>query len=314
MRWPAARMRINNYEIPVEGLDQPILVRHNPRARRLTLRVSQTQREAVLTVPPKTRIEDAKAFLHSHLDWLREKLDTLPSAVPFADGMTIPLRGEDHLLCFLGSGRHGQVVWVRKDEARQNRPGPSRTNIQPSRSKRQLDLFGQPDTICKIAQRRPVYLPLTRERGPDVTAEPTWRAEPNGKAVVQTIYVSGDVHHAPRRLRDWLRHQAREDLVLRVSHHANRLGLRPSRITVRDQATRWGSCSSNGTLSFSWRLILAPPMVLDYVAAHEVAHLKELNHSIRFWTLVEKAMPEMNAARAWLKQHGTALHRYGVER
>ncbi len=90
------------------------------------------------------------------------------------------------------------------------------------------------------------------------------------------------------------------------------LNLAPKRIVVRDQSTRWGSCSSAGALSFSWRLILAPSFVLDYLAAHEVAHLAEMNHGPRFWKLVERAMPRHQEARAWLRQHGANLHRYGA--
>ncbi len=84
------------------------------------------------------------------------------------------------------------------------------------------------------------------------------------------------------------------------------------RISVRDQSSRWGSCSNTGVLSFSWRLILAPPYVLDYLAAHEVAHLVELNHSPRFWRLVERLYPNVERAKVWLDVHGTDLHRYGL--
>jgi predicted metal-dependent hydrolase len=79
---------------------------------------------------------------------------------------------------------------------------------------------------------------------------------------------------------------------------------------VRDTATRWGSCSSGRILSFSWRLIMAPPFVLDYVVAHEVAHLREMNHAPRFWRLVDSMVEHRERAQRWLAQHGTSLHRY----
>ena len=88
----------------------------------------------------------------------------------------------------------------------------------------------------------------------------------------------------------------------------------PARIFVRDQTTRWGSCSTTGALSFSWRLVLAPPFVLDYLAAHEVAHLGHMNHGPRFWGLVERTMPRHDEARSWLRKHGASLHRYGCGR
>lgn len=127
------------------------------------------------------------------------------------------------------------------------------------------------------------------------------------------ICVAGPREHAPRRLLDWLKREARKDLSARVTWHAGRLGLAPKRVSVRDQSSRWGSCSSAGSLSFSWRLILAPCLVLDYVAAHEVAHLKEMNHGPRFWQLVRRTMPRYEEARSWLRRHGGGLHRFGVD-
>jgi predicted metal-dependent hydrolase len=127
------------------------------------------------------------------------------------------------------------------------------------------------------------------------------------------LYVTGEEEHAPRRLLDWLKRQAHLDLKNRVGVHAKRLGLEPTRLYVRDQTTRWGSCSTSGALSFSWRLVLAPPFVLDYLAAHEVAHLGHMNHGPRFWALVERTMPRHEEARSWLRKHGSSLHRYGAE-
>lgn len=125
------------------------------------------------------------------------------------------------------------------------------------------------------------------------------------------LRVAGRIEHAERRLKDFMFEEARRDLDVAVSVHAKRLGLRPRRIAVRDQTSRWGSCSTTGVLSFSWRLIMAPPRILDYVAAHEVAHLAEMNHGPRFWALVRQTMPEMDEAKRWLVKHGTELHRYG---
>ena len=83
------------------------------------------------------------------------------------------------------------------------------------------------------------------------------------------------------------------------------------KINIRDQKSRWGSCSTDGVLNYSWRLVLAPPYVLDYVAAHEVAHLREMNHSTRFWRLVLSHCPGSRSAKTWLKLHGTRLHALG---
>jgi hypothetical protein len=132
-------------------------------------------------------------------------------------------------------------------------------------------------------------------------------SEPVG---VSRIVVAGTREGAPRRLVSWLTQQASEELDTRVRFHAQRLGLRPKSIVLRDQSSRWGSCSTTRVLSFSWRLILAPPNVLDYVAAHEVAHLAQMNHGPKFWSLVAKTMPKMEEARAWLRVYGMDLHRY----
>lgn len=126
------------------------------------------------------------------------------------------------------------------------------------------------------------------------------------------LLVTGRTEHAARRLKDWLVGEAHNDLDERVSWHAHKLGVRARRITLRDQTTRWGSCSASGLLSFSWRLILAPTYVLDYVAAHEVAHLREMNHGPRFWKLVTGAVPRLEEAKHWLRNEGTDLHRYAA--
>jgi hypothetical protein len=127
------------------------------------------------------------------------------------------------------------------------------------------------------------------------------------------ICVTGEKEHAPRRFSDWLRTEVRKDIAVSVGKHAQTLECTPKRIAIRDQATRWGSCSTSGTLSFSWRLIFAPPFVLDYVAAHEVAHLREMNHGPKFWRLVRDAVPAMQKARYWLKMYGAELHRFGTD-
>jgi predicted metal-dependent hydrolase len=126
------------------------------------------------------------------------------------------------------------------------------------------------------------------------------------------VCVAGEVAHINRRIADFLKREAQRDLDAACRRYAATLGGRIARICVRDQSSRWGSCSSTGVLSFSWRLILAPPFVLDYLAAHEVSHLVELNHSPRFWRLVGRLCPDAGRAKLWLDVHGTDLHRYGL--
>jgi predicted metal-dependent hydrolase len=125
------------------------------------------------------------------------------------------------------------------------------------------------------------------------------------------ICVSGELENLPRRVTEWLRKEAKRELSERARAKALRIGRPILAVKVSDMASRWGSCSAAGAMSFSWRLILAPEPVIDYVVAHEVAHLKELNHGPRFWALVDKLAIDVEGSRAWLSRHGVELHRYG---
>ncbi|MBO0763831.1 MAG: M48 family metallopeptidase [Hyphomicrobiaceae bacterium] len=237
-------------KLELEALGAPIEVRRHPAARRLTLRVSKTKRAVIVTVPAQCRMEEAGKFVQSNLDWVRERLCSVPEPVPFADGARIPLRGRLHCLCFSGITRARPVVELAT-------PGGTQGGAMPR------------------------------------------------------LLVSGRVEHASRRLKDWLMEQARADLDTCVTRHSATLGVKARSISVRDQTSRWGSCTAGGLLSFSWRLILAPGHVLEYVAAHEVAHLLEMNHGPRFWKHVARLMPRLEEAKRWLRSHGADLHRYG---
>jgi predicted metal-dependent hydrolase len=220
-------------------------VRRHRRARRYTLRIHSGTREVILTMPPRGSVREAKAFACKHGGWIAARLRRLPVAAPFADGVTLPLRGVDH-----------RVV---------HRPG----------------------------RRGTVWIEL-------------------GESGEQLICVAGDAPHLERRIGDFLRREAHRDLTAASRRAADMLGVKIKRVSVRDQSSRWGSCSTTGVLSYSWRLILAPPFVLDYLAVHEVAHLIEMNHSTRFWRLVDRMYPDAERAKAWLDAHGADLHRYGL--
>lgn len=257
------------------GIDCPLELRRSRRATRFSLKVSHTERSAILTLPQQTCLEEAGDFLSRHMDWLKRQVDRLPRPVPFFHGSVIPLRGQPHRIQFVGRVRNQGVVWVEQP----NTPNAAKP--------------GHAATPCnKYVSSLQTLTSDTRD--------------------LPRICVSGEERHAPRRLADWLRQEAKADLSKSVERHGAVLGCIPKRISVRDQATRWGSCSTSGTICFSWRLIFAPSHVLDYVAAHEVAHLREMNHSQRFWRLVRQAMPDMQRARIWLKQNGAELHRFGA--
>lgn len=120
-----------------------------------------------------------------------------------------------------------------------------------------------------------------------------------------TVHVGGsEPAHA---LSAWLQKLARERFAAIIEDRSAEMGLFPARVSIRDQKTKWGACTSRGTVTFNWRLVMAPPAVLDYVVVHELAHLKELNHSPRYWAIVERFCPEHVRHRKWLRDNGSRL-------
>jgi len=125
------------------------------------------------------------------------------------------------------------------------------------------------------------------------------------------LAIPGDPDTTSARVTRFLKKQAKADLTASVARHCKTLKVEVAGISVKDTRSRWGSCTADGQLAFSWRLIMAPPEVLDYVAAHECAHLREMNHSAKFWALVARCCPDWQRQRAWLRLHGTDLQAAG---
>ena len=223
-----------------------IRVRRHRRARRYTLRINPADREAILTMPPRGTIAEAKDFAQLHGGWIAARLGRLPKAAPFQPGTVVPLRGVPHRI------------------------------------------------VHRAGERGTVWLE-TRDSGEKI------------------LCVAGGTEFVDRRVHDFLKREARHELQKSAQAYASELGVRVKRLSIRDQSSRWGSCTSHGSLSFSWRLILAPPFVLDYLAAHEVAHLVEMSHSPRFWRVVARICPSAERAKKWLDTSGNDLHRYGIE-
>lgn len=217
--------------------DPPILVqlRPNPRAKRMTLRVSAVDGTARLTLPKRSSLRAAKRFLNEQEGWLRGHIGKTPARVVIEAGVEVSLYGEPFLLA---QHRGARVTLA-------------------------------PNTL---------FLPASR---------------PAGKA-----------------LEGFIKTRARNVITPMVEADAAALGKPWGKISLRDPRSRWGSCNSDGNLMFSWRLMLAPPDVLRYVVAHEVAHLREMNHAAAFWTEVAAIMPGYEAPRRWLQQNGGQLHRY----
>lgn len=224
--------------------DVAIDVRRAARARRMTLRVPPGSANPIVTIPMRASLATVERFVESQQRWLAARLAERAVPIPFAEGGTVPLRGERHVI---------------------RRTGRLRGTVHP--------MPGDP----------------------------------------ATLWVGGAEDHLSRRITDFLRAEARRDLTEAVTLFAAKVGRRPAAVRIKDTRAQWGSCSPSGVLSFSWRLVLAPPFVLRYVAAHEVAHLVELNHSAAFWAVNARLDPEMERARAWLKRHGRSLHAVGAD-
>ncbi|MEM1376708.1 MAG: SprT family zinc-dependent metalloprotease [Pseudomonadota bacterium] len=121
------------------------------------------------------------------------------------------------------------------------------------------------------------------------------------------LVVRGDEKFLARRVADFLKAEAKHDIDALVAHHAGKVGRRVKSVRYRDTTSRWGSCSSDANLSFSWRIMMAPPSVINYLVAHECAHLREMNHGPNFWALCEELCPDTKRCKQWLKRNGGKL-------
>lgn len=231
-----------------------VSLRRLASARRFTLRVRFAARDAVLTMPMRASLREAREFTERHAAWIAARLNRLPATIPFAHGAVVPVRGVDHALLHCPHARG--TAWVEQ-------LSPQLESLLPE---------GADFALC----------------------------------------VAGGAEHFQRRVRDYFKREARCDLEAAVERHTNVLGVPMRSIGLRDTVSRWGSCSAAGSLNFSWRLVMAPPFVLDYLAAHEVAHLVHLDHSPRFWELTRRLCADTARAEAWLSAHGAHLHKYGA--
>ena len=175
-------------------------------------------------------------------------------------------------------------------------------------------LKGNADWVRQTLSAMPGSLARTVQLGDAVPVEgrPLRLAAGSGRALRvegDLLLVPGDPQAAGARVAAWLKVLARDRLASASTRYAGLVDRRYAALALRDTRSRWGSCSPDGRLMYSWRLIMAPPAVLDYVAAHEVAHLVELNHSPAYWAVVSRICPDWKAQRAWLHAEGQTLHR-----
>jgi predicted metal-dependent hydrolase len=232
------RLAVTRELLAIDGEKIAVLVRLNPKARRMVMRIDPASGDVVVTAPARMGRAAALTFVRGETEWVSRQRAQAPKKVALSPGAQVPFLGMPHRIRAAEKGP--APVWCEGDE----------------------------------------------------------------------IFVRGRAEHAARRITDFFKREARNGFEASAMAFGEKLGVKPTRITVRDTSSRWGSCSSARSLSFSWRLVFAPDYVRDYVVAHEVAHLREMNHGPRFWAHVETLTPHTRRARKWLRENGRTLLRY----
>lgn len=239
----------------------------------------------------------------------------LSRPVPAPEQLAIAHAGDTLAVTFLRSPR-AQRASLRVDPA-----GRRIVLTAPLRMPRAMAVGfaeAQAGWIAARLKRLPMRQPFVDGAELPLFGEPhRIRHQPEMRGTVwregREIHVAGRPEHLPRRLRDWLTAEMRQRLLPLVHDKARKVERPVKRVTVRDSRSRWGSCGPDATMSFSWRLVFAPPEVLDYLVAHEVAHLVHLNHGPRFWALARTLCDgPIEGPQAWLKKNGETLLQYGA--
>lgn len=234
-----AHKTLNAY--PFEEISPDLVIKVNPRAKRLALRVDPRKNKVNLVMPKRASMRGAYMFALENKRWIREKLAELPQPITLTDGTIFPILGEKTEI---------KVTY---------NPALKTTNIQ-----------------LKDNQ----LLVNTNKEDP-----------------------------SPRIIR-FLKKMAREELTALAHEKAALIDKKIEKVETKDTISRWGSCSHDGKISFSWRLIFAPMNAFDYVVAHEVAHLRVMDHSPAFWDICEDLSDNYSKGKSWMKRHGAELIRY----
>ena len=245
----------------------------------------------VVTLPLGVGAHRVAPFLRRHERWILRHIDRLdqlaehiPRRWPYGD--TLPYRGQEHLVHIEQGPRAAVSRW--------SPPGKSVAPLSSS--------FDSLRSLRTIPRRGGGDIP---SKAPPAKAGACVEGSEDGRLVVTMRRPSID--GARRRLKRWYHDEAERALLACATARGEELGLVFRALRVRDQRRRWGSCSAHGRLSFNYRLIMAPPDVLDYVVVHELLHLREPNHSRRFWILLAQRVPSYQDARAWLTRFGPYL-------
>lgn len=220
-----------------------VLIKPNPRAKRMTLRLDYKGRCFVASVPKRFSMRAVQAFITKNEAWMDRKLKQLQTPIPYADGSFISLCGDDVRICVTHN-----------------------------------------DTIKRS------FVKISKD-----------------SLIVQT-----PLEDPAPRIERYIKTRAKNVFTELAHEKAEQSGVKINRVSVRDTTSRWGSCSANGNISLSWRLIHAPYIAMDYVIAHEVAHLTHMNHGKAFWTLCMELADNGEDGHAWMRTHGQSLMRFGA--
>lgn len=226
----------------LRALHPALRLKRSPRARRIALRLDNAAHAMNLVLPRHINAHKAKSFARQHLEWIKARMNDLPSPIPFMDGAEIPLLG------------------------------------------RQIRLHISLDTTLK---RTSIKL------------------ENNN------LFVKTNKEDSSSRILRFLKKEALDTLTNLTHEKAAEIGKKVKAVSVRDTKSRWGSCAHDGKISYSWRLVLAPWEAMDYVVAHEVAHLVHMNHSKAFWAQCAALSTDYTTGKRWMREHGNSLMRYG---
>jgi predicted metal-dependent hydrolase len=239
----------------------------------------------------------------------------LPRAGSEPEQLTIVHAGDTLPVSFVRSPRARRVS-LRADAARRRivLTAPLRMSVEKARSFAEAHAAWIASRLKRLPERRPF---VDGAEIPYFGQPHRIRHRPDSRGTVwreaMEIHVAGHAEHLPRRLTDWLTAELRRELVPLVLAKAASVERRVKRITIRDNRSRWGSCGPDATMTFSWRLVFTPPEVVDYLVAHEVAHLVHLNHGPRFWALARKLTAgPMDPPHAWLRHNADLLLQYGA--
>ena len=292
--------------------------RRSRRARRISLRLDRRSGTLEIVLPPGATLEEGMNFARSEAEWIAQQIDSAAAppggvgsealSITLHDGRTVPVRprrSKRARRVFLRVGPHDGLLELVLPQRATLEEGMKFARGQTAWIAKRLAAVGGPAPFTDGATFPLLGETITIRRDERRSAIPVL----DGNVLV----VGGREETLSARVHRWLADRAAREIEPRIRAVSPRVGREPRRVTVRDTRSRWGSCSKDGNVSLSWRLVLGPGHVLDYVIAHEMAHLRELNHGPRFWALVEKICPEFESSRHWLRDHGSQLHRYGRE-